>query len=253
VIGASAGGVDALLRLLPGCRPGYGLPVVIVLHCPPTAKAAWPSCSSSACRCRCAKPPTRRSSNPARCISPGRATICRSSRTAAFRSAASRRCTFRVPAIDVLMESAPTPTAPAGRHPAHRRQPRRRRRAWRHRQRGGLTVVQDPDEAAGGDHAASRHRACAYAAPDPAAGRSIRCCPCWRPDFMSVQAPKQTADRRRSAGKPARPGRPDPRRDRQVFQAAPAKRRWRCCWSTSSRWPSSTCRCRAWTASSWPS
>ena len=34
VIGASAGGVDALLRLLPGLRDGFPFPVVVVLHLP---------------------------------------------------------------------------------------------------------------------------------------------------------------------------------------------------------------------------
>ncbi|MET0519028.1 MAG: chemotaxis protein CheB [Burkholderiaceae bacterium] len=34
VIGASAGGVAALLRLLPGLPAGYALPIVIVLHMP---------------------------------------------------------------------------------------------------------------------------------------------------------------------------------------------------------------------------
>jgi two-component system chemotaxis response regulator CheB len=35
VIGASAGGVTALLRILPGLPAGYRLPVVAVLHLPP--------------------------------------------------------------------------------------------------------------------------------------------------------------------------------------------------------------------------
>jgi two-component system chemotaxis response regulator CheB len=34
VIGASAGGVEALLQLLPGLPSGYGLPLVVVLHLP---------------------------------------------------------------------------------------------------------------------------------------------------------------------------------------------------------------------------
>jgi two-component system chemotaxis response regulator CheB len=33
-IGASAGGIDALLRILPGLAPGFRFPVVIVLHLP---------------------------------------------------------------------------------------------------------------------------------------------------------------------------------------------------------------------------
>lgn len=34
VIGASAGGIDALLRLLPGLHPTFRFPVVVVLHLP---------------------------------------------------------------------------------------------------------------------------------------------------------------------------------------------------------------------------
>ena len=34
VIGASAGGVDALMTLLPGLPPTFGLPIVVVLHLP---------------------------------------------------------------------------------------------------------------------------------------------------------------------------------------------------------------------------
>ena len=34
LIGASAGGIDALLRILPGLAPDCGFPVVIVLHLP---------------------------------------------------------------------------------------------------------------------------------------------------------------------------------------------------------------------------
>ncbi len=34
VIGASAGGIDALLRILPALRPNFGFPVAVVLHIP---------------------------------------------------------------------------------------------------------------------------------------------------------------------------------------------------------------------------
>lgn len=34
VIGASAGGVDALMQILPGLPAGFGLPLVVVLHLP---------------------------------------------------------------------------------------------------------------------------------------------------------------------------------------------------------------------------
>ena len=34
VIGASAGGVDALMTILPGLPPTFGLPIVVVLHLP---------------------------------------------------------------------------------------------------------------------------------------------------------------------------------------------------------------------------
>ena len=44
-----------------------------------------------------------------------------------------------------------------------------------------------------------------------------------------------------------------PRRRRRAARRAPAPRRWSCCSSTMSPWRCSTCRCRTWTASSWPS
>ena len=46
VIGASAGGVDALLALLRACRRLRA--VVVVLHLPETARAGWPRCSPAA-------------------------------------------------------------------------------------------------------------------------------------------------------------------------------------------------------------
>jgi two-component system chemotaxis response regulator CheB len=52
VIGASAGGVEALGALLPALPAGYGLPVFCILHLPADRESRWPSCSPGACRCR---------------------------------------------------------------------------------------------------------------------------------------------------------------------------------------------------------
>ena len=42
VVGASAGGVEALLTLLAPLRQGYVLPIIVVLHLPMSAAASWP-------------------------------------------------------------------------------------------------------------------------------------------------------------------------------------------------------------------
>ena len=52
VIGASAGGVEALLTLLGPLRKGYVLPIIIVLHLPESAAVIWLKCFPGAWRCR---------------------------------------------------------------------------------------------------------------------------------------------------------------------------------------------------------
>jgi two-component system, chemotaxis family, protein-glutamate methylesterase/glutaminase len=52
VIGGSAGSVDALLQILPVLTRGFALPVMIVVHVPPTAKSALPEVFEAKCALR---------------------------------------------------------------------------------------------------------------------------------------------------------------------------------------------------------
>jgi two-component system chemotaxis response regulator CheB len=50
VIGASAGGIEALGQLLPGLPAGYALPVLVVLHLPPQRTSQLAALFGSRCR-----------------------------------------------------------------------------------------------------------------------------------------------------------------------------------------------------------
>ena len=160
----------------------------------------------------------------------------------------SRRCTISRPAIDVLMESAADAYGPAlagvlltganddgaaglarihaGGRPDRRAGPGRGRRSptmpqRRHRRRTHPTTCSP----------------CAAFAPLLAATGIRR---------MPIDVESQAADRRRPAGEPAGARSADPRDDAAGLPGRVGRRgACRCCWSTSSRWPSSTCRCRA--------
>jgi two-component system chemotaxis response regulator CheB len=50
VVGASAGAVDALLQILPSLPPAFPIPVLIVVHLPPTASVSLALVLSAHCR-----------------------------------------------------------------------------------------------------------------------------------------------------------------------------------------------------------
>jgi two-component system, chemotaxis family, protein-glutamate methylesterase/glutaminase len=52
VIGGSAGAVDALLHILPVLTPRFDLPVMIVVHVPPTARSGLPEVFQPKCALR---------------------------------------------------------------------------------------------------------------------------------------------------------------------------------------------------------
>jgi two-component system chemotaxis response regulator CheB len=52
VIGASAGGVDALVALLPALPAGYTLPVFCILHMPADRESRLAELFDAACPCR---------------------------------------------------------------------------------------------------------------------------------------------------------------------------------------------------------
>jgi two-component system chemotaxis response regulator CheB len=112
VIGASAGGVDALLHA------AAGLPAATACRCSASCtcrdrESRLAELFASACRCRCKKPPTRKPSRPAPCTLPAPGYHLSVERDRTFSLSCEPPVHFARPAIDVLMESAPTPTARA--------------------------------------------------------------------------------------------------------------------------------------------
>ncbi|VVP17817.1 Chemotaxis response regulator protein-glutamate methylesterase [Pseudomonas fluorescens] len=148
VVGASAGGVEALLTLLGPLRKGFVLPIIVVLHLP------------EAGRCQLAEVFARRVSLPvleARDKTPiqagtlyfaGPGYHLSVEQDRSFSLSLEDRVHYSRPAIDYLFESAADAYGPAlaavlltgaNRDGAHG--------LARVKQRGGLTIVQDPDEA----------------------------------------------------------------------------------------------------------
>ena len=94
VIGASAGGIEALLALLEALPASYPLPILVVLHLPENHDSRLAEVFGRAWRCRCRRlPRTRRSRAASR--SRLAAITCWWRPTAPSRLAASRRCCSR--------------------------------------------------------------------------------------------------------------------------------------------------------------
>ena len=262
VIGASAGGVEALSRAAAGAagdaaRAGVRRPA-------PAARAAEPAGRTSSrpgARCRCARPRTRSRSSRARSTSRRRTTTCWSTTGRSSRSRPTSRCTSRGRRSTCCSNRPRTSTAERllGIILTGAQRGRRRGLAAVHRA-GGVTVVQEPDERAGAAHgrggAAAQVRPtwCCRSSGSPtlSADRTGR----WpqREPMRMRSHVVQVPARRRPRGEPAGAGgAAAPRRPRAAPRRAPAPRRSSCCWCTTSRWRCSTCRCRTWTASSWPS
>lgn len=55
VIGASAGGVEALLTIFADLRPGFSLPIVVVLHLPDERRSQLAEVFGRRCSCRLKK------------------------------------------------------------------------------------------------------------------------------------------------------------------------------------------------------
>lgn len=148
VIGASAGGVEALLSILGGLREGFTLPIIVVLHLPNERRS------------QLAEVFARRVALPVReagdkhsieagtlyFAAPGYHLSVELDRS--FSLSLEERVHFSRPAIDYLFESAADAYGPAlaailltgaNRDGAHGLA-----QVKRH---GGLTIVQDPDEA----------------------------------------------------------------------------------------------------------
>ena len=148
VIGASAGGVEALLNILTPLREGFGLPIVVVLHLPDERRSHLAEVFS-----RRVALPVLEASDKSRIeagtlyfAAPGYHLSVEQDRS--FSLSLEDRVHYSRPAIDYLFESAADAYGPklaavlltgANRDGAHGLAQVKRR--------GGLTVVQDPDEA----------------------------------------------------------------------------------------------------------
>ena len=148
VIGASAGGVEALLNILTPLREGFGLPIVVVLHLPDVRRSHLAEVFA-----RRVALPVLEASDKSRIeagtlyfAAPGYHLSVEQDRS--FSLSLEDRVHYSRPAIDYLFESAADAYGPklaavlltgANRDGAHGLAQVKRR--------GGLTVVQDPDEA----------------------------------------------------------------------------------------------------------
>ena len=148
VIGASAGGVEALLNILTPLREGFGLPIVVVLHLPDERRSHLAEVFA-----RRVALPVLEASDKSRIeagtlyfAAPGYHLSVEQDRS--FSLSLEDRVHYSRPAIDYLFESAADAYGPklaavlltgANRDGAHGLAQVKRR--------GGLTVVQDPDEA----------------------------------------------------------------------------------------------------------
>lgn len=148
VIGASAGGVEALLGLFSGLRRGYGLPIIVVLHLPDSRRSQLVEVIAR----RVAMPvveaadKTLIEAGTVYVAAPGYHLSVERDRTLSL--SLEERLHYSRPAIDYLFESAADAYGPAlaailltGANQDGARGLAQVQR------RGGLTVVQDPIEA----------------------------------------------------------------------------------------------------------
>jgi two-component system, chemotaxis family, protein-glutamate methylesterase/glutaminase len=148
VIGASAGGFEALLGILPGLPAGYKLPVAIVLHLPDTHDSRLAELFGYKLAVPAREARDKEALEPGVVYFAPPAYHLSIERDATFSLSCEDRVSYARPAIDVLMSSAADAYGPrlcgvlltganydgaAGLHDVQRA--------------GGLAVVQDPDTA----------------------------------------------------------------------------------------------------------
>ncbi|WP_454840601.1 chemotaxis protein CheB [Pseudomonas hormoni] len=148
VIGASAGGVEALLSILSPLREGFVLPIIVVLHLPDERRSHLADVFARrvAMRVQEARDKTSIEAGTLYFAMPGYHLSVEQDRT--FSLSLEDRVHYSRPAIDYLFESAADAYGPAlaavlltgaNRDGASG--------MARVKRRGGLTIVQDPDEA----------------------------------------------------------------------------------------------------------
>jgi two-component system chemotaxis response regulator CheB len=148
VIGASAGGVDALLALLPGLPPDLPVPIVVVLHIPPDRESRLADLFEPRVGCRTGEARDKEPLEAGMLYFAGPGYHLSIERDRTFSLSLEEPVQFARPSIDVLMESAADAYGPAlaaivltGANHDGAAGLAAVRRA------GGLAVVQDPAEA----------------------------------------------------------------------------------------------------------
>lgn len=148
VIGASAGGIDALLALLPALPPGYAVPVIAVLHLPEDHRSVLAEVFAARCRVPVREIADKQSLAPGAIhfAPPGYHLLIEPDGAFALNCDPPER--FSRPSIDVLLDSAADAFGRAlvavlltGANDDGARGMARAGEA------GALTVVQDPQEA----------------------------------------------------------------------------------------------------------
>ena len=148
VVGASAGGVEALLTLLGSLRAGFGLPIIIVLHLPEERRSQLVEVFARRLALPVAEATDKQDIMPGTVYfaTPGYHLSVEQDRSLSL--SLEDRLHHSRPSIDFLFESAADAYGPAlaavlltgANHDGARGLAQVKRR-------GGLTVVQDPDDA----------------------------------------------------------------------------------------------------------
>jgi hypothetical protein len=161
VIGASAGGVEALVALLPALPEDFALPVFCILHLPGDRESRLAELFDDRLPLPVREAADKESIEPGTVYFAGSGYHLSVEKDRTFSLSCEPPIHFARPAIDVLMESAADAYGPCRRprrHPADRRQPRRGRRHGPDPRVRRLHGGAGPRGCPGPDHAAPRHR-----------------------------------------------------------------------------------------------
>lgn len=148
VIGASAGGVEALLNLLGPLRRGFGLPIIVVLHLPDERRSHLAEVFARRVHLPVREAFDKTPIEPGTLYFAGSGYHLSVEQDRSFSLSLEDRVHYSRPAIDYLFESAADTYGPALAAVLLTGANRDGATGMAHvKQLGGLTIVQDPDEA----------------------------------------------------------------------------------------------------------
>jgi two-component system chemotaxis response regulator CheB len=148
VIGGSAGGVDALLALLPGLPPGFALPVACILHLPPDRQSRLAELFDERIALPVVEAADKMPVEPGTVYFAGSGYHLSVERDRTFSLSCEPPVHFARPAIDVLMASAADTWGAGLAGVLLTGANQDGAEGMEHiRRQGGLTIVQDPSEA----------------------------------------------------------------------------------------------------------